>query len=546
MRLIGPVALTLVSIVFTMAVSPVRSAERVQITLLSTTDLHGHIYPIDYATNLPSADGFAKIATLIRDVRKESPQLVLVDCGDTIQGTPLAYYHNRVNNTPPDPMMVVMNALGFDALVVGNHEFNFGLAVLNKARSEARFPWLSANTERIADRQPAFAPYLVKEVKGVKIGILGLTTPGIPSWENEGNYAGLRFQDPVEVARRRVAELRNQEKVDVVLLALHMGLEENLATGVPSPGQVPNENAALKIVRSVPGIDVMFMGHTHRTIPGLTVGGALLSQAGRWGDHLSRADVYLERATSGERWQIVAKTSSSIPVTKDTPPDPEVLALAKPYHDETQAWLSKPVGQSARALSAANSRLEDTAIVDLVQRVQMEAGKADVSFAASFTLDARLPKGPVTLREIAGLYIYDNTLVVVELAGEQIKAALEHSARYFRPYEKGKTAAELVDSAIPGYNFDLAEGVDYTIDLTRPVGDRIVGLSYRGSPLAPDKKLRVAINNYRLNGGGGYSMFRGVPVLDRSSLEIRDLIVDWVQKHRDIPSEPTQNWRLIW
>jgi len=546
MRLIGPVALTLVSIVFTMAVSPVRSAERVQITLLSTTDLHGHIYPIDYATNLPSADGFAKIATLIRDVRNESPQLVLVDCGDTIQGTPLAYYHNRVNNTPPDPMMVVMNALGFDALVVGNHEFNFGLAVLNKARSEARFPWLSANTERIADRQPAFAPYLVKEVKGVKIGILGLTTPGIPSWENEGNYAGLRFQDPVEVARRRVAELRNQEKVDVVLLALHMGLEENLATGVPSPGQVPNENAALKIVRSVPGIDVMFMGHTHRTIPGLTVGGALLSQAGRWGDHLSRADVYLERATSGERWQIVAKTSSSIPVTKDTPPDPEVLALAKPYHDETQAWLSKPVGQSARALSAANSRLEDTAIVDLVQRVQMEAGKADVSFAASFTLDARLPKGPVTLREIAGLYIYDNTLVVVELAGEQIKAALEHSARYFRPYEKGKTAAELVDSAIPGYNFDLAEGVDYTIDLTRPVGDRIVGLSYRGSPLAPDKKLRVAINNYRLNGGGGYSMFRGVPVLDRSSLEIRDLIVDWVQKHRDIPSEPTQNWRLIW
>jgi len=546
MRLIGPVALTLVSIVFTMAVSPVRSAERVQITLLSTTDLHGHIYPIDYATNLPSADGFAKIATLIRDVRKESPQLVLVDCGDTIQGTPLAYYHNRVNNTPPDPMMVVMNALGFDALVVGNHEFNFGLAVLNKARSEARFPWLSANTERIADRQPAFAPYLVKEVKGVKIGILGLTTPGIPSWENEGNYAGLRFQDPVEVARRRVAELRNQEKVDVVLLALHMGLEENLATGVPSPGQVPNENAALKIVRSVPGIDVMFMGHTHRTIPGLTVGGALLSQAGRWGDHLSRADVYLERATSGERWQIVAKTSSSIPVTKDTPPDPEVLALAKPYHDETQAWLSKPVGQSARALSAANSRLEDTAIVDLVQRVQMEAGKADVSFAASFTLDARLPKGPVTLREIAGLYIYDNTLVVVELAGEQIKAALEHSARYFRPYEKGKTAAELVDSAIPGYNFDLAEGVDYTIDLTRPVGDRIVGLSYRGSPLAPDKKLRVAINNYRLNGGGGYSMFRGVPVLDRSSLEIRDLIVDWVQKHPDIPSEPTQNWRLVW
>ena len=183
--------------------------------------------------------------------------------------------------------------------------------------------------------------------------------------------------------------------------------------------------------------------------------------------------------------------------------------------------------------------------MDLVQRVQLDAGKADVSFAASFTLDAQLPKGAVTLREISGLYIYDNTLVVVELTGAQIKAALEHSSRYFRAYEKGKTAAQLIDPLIPGYNFDLAEGVNYTIDLTRPFDDRIRNLTYRGAPLDPAKKLRVAINNYRLNGGGGYSMFKGATVLDRSSVEIRDLIVDWVQKHPDIPSVPTDNWHLV-
>lgn len=518
--------------------------ERTQITLLSTTDLHGHIYPVDYTTNAPSNEGLAKVATLIRKVRAAAGEVLLVDCGDTIQGTPLMYHHNRINNTPTDPMMLVMNALNYDALVVGNHEYNFGLNVLQKARREAHFPWLSANTERTIDNSPAFDARIIKTLHGVRVGVLGLTTPGIPSWEDKENYAGLRFTDPVEAARRGVTNLRKKDKVDVVVLAMHMGLEENLATGIVSASQVPNENAALKIVRSVPGIDVLFMGHTHRTVPSLNVDTTLLTQAGRWGDHLSRADVYLERDDAAAAWRVVAKSSTCIPVESSTKPDPEVLALAKPYHDETQAWLARPIGRSAKALSSAESRLRDTAIIDLVQRVQLDAGKADVSFTASFTLNAHLPKGPVTVRDIAGLYVYDNTLVVIDLTGAQIKEALEHSALYFRPYEQGKTAAQLFDSSIPGYNFDLAEGVDYTIDLKRPQGSRITHLTFGGKPLDPTQHFRVAINNYRLNGGGGYTMFHNARVLYRSNVEIRDLILDWVQTHPDIPSEPTNNWRI--
>ncbi len=535
------VCLALFHLVVTLSAA---SPERVQVTLLSSTDLHGHIYPINYATNKPSNDGFAKVATLIRKVRAETGEVLLVDCGDTIQGTPLAYYHNRIHNTPTDPMMLVMNALHYDALAIGNHEYNFGLAVLHKARHEARFPWLSANTVHVADNSPAFPSHIVKIIKGVRVGVLGLTTPSIPHWENPDNYAGLRFTDPVEAARRGVAVLRRQEKVDVVVVAMHMGLEENLGTGAPSAGQAPNENAALKIVRSVPGIDVLFMGHTHRAIPGVNVGATTLTQAGRWGDHLSRADVFLERAEPGAAWQIVAKSSACLPVTASTIPDPDVLSLAKSYHEATQAWLSKPVGRSAKALSSAESRLRDTAIIDLIQKVQMDTGKADVSFTACFTLDARLPAGDVTLREIAGLYIYDNTLVVIELTGARIKDALEHSARYFLPYQDGKTAAQLIDPSVPGYNFDLAEGVNYTIDLRRTPGDRIIDLTYQGKPLNPAQSFRVAINNYRLNGGGGYSMFRDAKVLYRSSTEIRDLVVDWIRLNPDIPSEPTHNWRL--
>jgi 2',3'-cyclic-nucleotide 2'-phosphodiesterase/3'-nucleotidase len=165
--------------------------------------------------------------------------------------------------------------------------------------------------------------------------------------------------------------------------------------------------------------------------------------------------------------------------------------------------------------------------------------------AASFSLSAKVPAGKVTVRDIAGLYVYENTLCVLEVTGAQVKAALEHAAKYFRDYEPGKKAGELIDTRIPGYNFDLAEGVDYTIDLRQPVGSRIVDLRFGGAPIDPARKFRLAINNYRQNGGGGYSMYQGAPVLQRSSAEIRDLIIAWVEKHHTIPSEPNNNWRIV-
>ena len=520
--------------------------ERVQVTVLSTTDLHGNLYPVDYYANRPSNVGLAKVATLIRQARRHAPDLILLDSGDTIQGTPLAYYHNRIDNAPADPMILAMNALGFDGLAIGNHEYNFGLGVLQKAQQEARFPWLSANTLRAGTNEPAYPPYLLKTVRGVRVGILGLTTAGVPGWENPENYVGLKFADPVATAHRWVEHLRREEKVDLVVIAMHMGLEEDLATGQVSPGQQPMENCALQIAREVPGIDLILMGHTHRHIPSLVVGDTLLAQAGRWGDHLIRADVYLERQDPTAPWRVVARSSQSFAITDASAADPEILELGKPYHEATEAWLNRPIGRSQQPLSGAEARLKDTALIDLIQRVQLDAGQADVSFTASFNPAARLPAGDVTVRDIAGLYVYENTLIVVELTGAQIKEALEHSARYFRDGEPGRSPTELIDPRIPGYNFDLAEGVEYTIDLRRPHGDRIVDLRWKGAPLDPAQRLRVAINNYRLNGGGGYTMFREAPVLHRSSTEIRDLIIHWVERHPEIPTEPTNNWRLVW
>lgn len=518
-------------------------ADAARVTLLVTTDLHGRIYPLDYSTNKPAAVGLAKLSTLIKQAREEEPSLLLIDCGDTIQGTPLAYFHNRKNNTPPDPMMLVMNSLGYVSMTPGNHEYNFGLGVLRKARSEAKFPWLSANTYQSGTDQTAFTPYVTKEVNGVRVGILGLTTPSIPNWENPENYAGLEFRPLVSEAKKWVQILRARERVDVVVVAVHCGLEEDPVTGRKPPGDYDGENAALAIAREVAGIDAIFLGHTHREIPSLTVNGVLLAQAGRWGNKLVRAELNLSR--EGEAWKIATKTSRLIPVLPETAADPEVLALAEPYHRETQAWLEREIGKSARVVDVTAGPLQDSALLDLVQRAQLEAGKADVSLAALFNPRARIPAGDVTVRDIAGLYVYENTLVVVEVTGAQLKAALEYSARYFLPYAEGKTAADLVDRSVPAYNFDVAEGVSYDIDLRRPTGDRIQNLRFQGEPLAPDKKLRLATNNYRYNGGGGYAMLKGAPVLLRSSEEIRDIIIGWVEHHGEIPTEPTNNWRLL-
>ncbi|HET9526137.1 MAG TPA: bifunctional UDP-sugar hydrolase/5'-nucleotidase [Pyrinomonadaceae bacterium] len=517
--------------------------ERVQVTILGTTDLHGNINPIDYYTDKADNRGLAKVATLIKRIRKEQPNTLLVDSGDTIQGSPLESFHSRKNNVRTDPMMLVMNSLGYDAMAVGNHEYNFGLKVLEKARGEAKFPWLSGNTYEKGTQRTHYKPYIVKEVAGVKIGVLGLTTPGVPYWDNPPNYAGLEFREPVAEARKWVATLRSQEKVDVVVIAMHMGLGEDLRTGEAGPGQIPHENEAVSIAKEVPGIDVIFMGHTHRDVPSLYINGVLLTQANHWGRHLARADVYLQKSPSG--WRIYAKSARTIAADDRVEPDPEVVKLAEPYDRQTQEWLARVVAESPEELTAEEARFRDTAILDLIQKVQLEAGKADVSMVASFNQNARIAKGPVTVRDVTELYVYENTLVVLEVTGQQLKDALEHSAKYYNTYESGKTPRDLINEKIPAYNFDIAEGVTYDLDISKPIGSRIQNLRFKGQPLSLTRKLRLATNNYRVNGGGGYTMYKNAPVVYRSGEEIRELIVDWLERNKTIPTKPNNNWRIV-
>jgi len=533
-------------------------AEEVRISVLATTDLHGNLLPYDYYTARPVDRGLAKIASLIQDERSQNPNNLLIDCGDTIQGTPLESVYQQYIETghlplnlgfagralERDPMMLAMNDIGYDAMVVGNHEFNFGLKNLAQARSAADFPWISANIGVIPDATiKPFAPYFVKSVAGVKIAIVGITTPSIPDWESEEHYHGYRFENGVEAARRAVADVRAREHPDVVILAAHSGLDRDPKMLAASSGD-SREDMIYQVATEVKGIDAIVFGHTHQQLAELKLGDVLLMQPKNWGMSLGRLDLVLDHDASGS-WKIVSKTSRLIPVTAATPTDAKVAKIGRPYHDLTERYLNTQIAEAPISLDARLARVEDTALLDAVQRVQLFYSKADVSFASAFNTRVTIPKGPVTVRQIAALYVYENELYAIEGTGKMVREALENAARYFQTCSGDCSQGQLINRKVIGYNYDMAQGVDYDIDLTRPVGDRIRNLRWHGQPLQDTQPLRIAVNNYRSGGSAGYSTYRGAKVVWRSGEEIRDLVIRYYIDHKELPVKSDGNWRIV-
>lgn len=310
-------------------------ARETRVTVVATTDLHGNIYPYDYLTGKPAPRGLASIATLIQAERKANPNVILIDTGDTIQGAPLEsvwQQYVRTGKLPAglhfpspvptvDPMMLLMNRLGYAAMAVGNHEFNYGLSNLEKARFQANFPWLAANTKATGGRKP-FGKYVVKQAGGVKVAIIGLMTPAVPSWEKPENYHDYSFTDVKTAALEAVSELREKEKPDIIVAGIHAGLERDLKTGAIRPGETPKENMVYQVATEVPGIDAIAFGHTHQSLENQMLNGVLLVQAKNWGMSLGAMDFVLEDKPEGG-WKIRSKSSRLIPVREDTVADPD-------------------------------------------------------------------------------------------------------------------------------------------------------------------------------------------------------------------------------
>ncbi len=509
------------------------------ITLLGTADSHGHLAAWDYYADKAVPAGMTKIATLVKQQRATAPHALLLDCGDTTEGTPLAFYFAKKDAEKPNPEIAVFNAMQYDAMAVGNHEFNFGLDSMWKAKRESHFPWLAANLRQVYTAGVAyFPPYVVKNVSGVRVGIIGFVTPGVPRWEIPDHYRGYVFEPIVDSAKKVVPLVRS--KADLVVVIMHSGLDRDPKTGeIHESEDSSGENAAWELAEQVPGIDLIFYGHTHQEMPELVVNGVLLTQPKNWGGSLARADVKMERDAS-DTWKIDSKHSKTIPATDAVVDDPQIARIVAPYHEATEKYLNTPIATSPKAMDGSTARYMDDPLVDLIHKVQLEAGHADVSMATMFFPGVKIPAGPVTAREAAALYVYDNTLYTVQMTGAQLKEALEHAASFYSgwPLEAGQK------EKLPGYNSDSAEGVSYVIDLTRPVGDRVQALTYKGAPLDPAEQLRVAINNYRYTGGGGYTVYRDLPIAERSNDEIRELLIEYLARTKTISPDAVGNWHI--
>ncbi|MFD8807770.1 bifunctional metallophosphatase/5'-nucleotidase [Streptomyces sp. NPDC059597] len=551
--------------------------KRYALTVMGTTDLHGHVFNWDYFKNAEYADpagnalGLSRISTLVNRVREEKGRhnTLLIDAGDTIQGTPLTYYYAKVDpitakGGPVHPMALAMNAIGYDAAALGNHEFNYGIETLRKFESQLRFPLLGANAVDAKTLKPAFRPYVMKEFRvpgapPVKVAVLGLTNPGIAIWDKAYVQGKLAFEGLEEQAAKWVPKLRSMG-ADVVIVSAHSG-----TSGTSSYGdQVPYvENAAANVARLVPGIDAILVGHAHLEIPELRVVNeksgktVVLSEPLCFAERLTLFDV--ELVLRRGKWE-VESVGASLRDSRTVADDPKITKLLTAEHEKVVAYVNQVVGRATETLTTVDARYKDAPIIDLINRVQEDVVKAALagtayaslpvlSQASPFSRTSEIPAGDVTIRDLSSLYVYDNTLVAKLLTGAQVRAYLEYSAEYFVQTAPG--AAVDVDKLTnangrPDYNYDYVSGLSYDIDVAQPAGSRIRNLAFGGAPLDDAAQFVFAVNNYRANGGGAFPYVASAKELWSESTEIRTRIAEWVTAKGELDPKDfaSVDWKL--
>ncbi|HEY8795941.1 MAG TPA: 5'-nucleotidase C-terminal domain-containing protein [Gemmatimonadaceae bacterium] len=506
----------------------------------ATTDVHGHLTGWDYYANRPdTARGLTRAATIIDSIRATAPgRVVLVDAGDMLQGTPLTYVAARRQSFAVHPVFAAMNAMHYDAAAVGNHEFNYGLPFLYSSARGARFPLLAANAYAASGRAPFQGRTLV-ERGGARIVIIGATTPGSNAWDRDNLSGKLVIGSIIPAVRAQVDSAR-REHADVIVVVMHTGLGEPSSYDTVV-SRLPSENVAAEVARAVTGIDLIVYGHSHKQMADTVIAGTLLMQPKNWATSVAVAALRLQQ--TGEGWRVAGKSSSLIESAGHAE-NASVASAARAAHAAAMQYVAMAAGTTDVRWSADSGRVTDTPLADLILEVERRTAHSDLASTAVFDVGARIDSGPVTVGEIARLYPYENTLSAVRITGAQLKAYLEYSARYYGTFGTSEPA---VHADIPGYNFDIVAGADYTIDLSRPAGRRITSLTVRGKPVSDADSFTLALNNYRRSGGGGYAMLRDAPEVYISTTEIRDLLIAEVERRKRIsPADYFQrNWSIV-
>ena len=497
------------------------AADTAHVVIVATTDVHGRLIGWDYVRDAAAPGGLARVATAVETLRARYPgMLVLVDAGDLLQGNPFATFYGRYDKRQPHPIVDAMNALQYDVVTPGNHDFDFGVDFLRRAASQATYRYVSANVHDSVGGL-VFPPTVLLPRGSLKVGVTGFTTPGVMLWDRTQLAGRVSVRRIAGAASTALASLQSQG-ADLKVVLMHSGFGESSydTTGVGA------ENAAAALATVNPKPDLVVVGHTHREMRDTVINGVHFVQPRNWAQSISVVHVWLSREQGAGSWKVTNVRADIIPLA-NVPEQARFVRRLDGVHGAARLWAATPLGRATPGFDARYARAQDTPVLDFINEVQRRRSGAQLSAAAAFDVQAGLPEGEVHQREVLGIYPYENTLRAVKISGQQLREFLEHSARYFRGYGPNQP---IINDSVPGYNFDVVSGVVYNIDLSRPVGLRIRGLAYEGRIVQPSDSFTMAVNSYRQVGGGGYSMLSRARVVYDKGEDIRELLVDEIRR----------------
>lgn len=535
----------------------------VKLKIVETSDVHGNFYPYDFVRRQPSAGSLARVYTWVQQERRRfGDNLILLDNGDILQGQPSAYYYNYIDTVSPHLTAEMLNFMAYDAGNMGNHDIETGRAVFDRWTGDCRFPVLGANILDTATGKTHLKPYVVLEREGVKIAVLGMITPAIPMWLSENLWPGLRFEDMETAARKWIPFIREQEKPDVIIGLFHAG-----KNAVWMGGKY-RDNASVEVASRVPGFDVVLAGHDHAR--------ACFKVANEAGDSVLVVNPANNAVTVGDVEITLTlrggKVTDKLVEGRLTDvgalePSPEFMQHFAGQYDAIQAFVSKKIGRFTQPISTRPAYFGPSAFVDLIHRLQLEIGKAEISLAAPLSFDARIEAGDIYVSDMFNLYKYENMLYTMSLSGKEIRGALEMSYALWtnQMHSPGDPLLLLRESSVsgaeertffqhPSYNFDSAAGIIYTVDVTRPAGQKVTILSMAdGTPFDENRMYKVAVNSYRGNGGGEL-LTKGAGIsqeelksriLFSTDKDLRYYLMQYIEQRQIVTPRSLDQWKFI-
>ena len=514
--------------------------DTVSVVVVATTDVHGRAMHWDYVTDTEAPWGLTRVATVVDSLRRSLPGgVVLVDAGGLLQGDPFSTYFATESGLRGHPVIDAMNVLQYDAFAVGDHDFDFGFGTFSAIMDQATFPVLAANvyTAEVNARR-ALGDVNVVNRNGVSVGIAGFTTPGAMVW-NRPQLAGRYVVRPIIAEAQQTMNDLVAAGAELKVVVVHSGM------GGPSsydPRGIGEENVGARFAELPVKPDLVVLGHSHRNVVNITVNGVHFMQPRPLARSVALARILLARPHESRPFQVLRITSEEIPLD-GVPPHPGLTRRLSPSHNVVQTWANAPLAEVTERWSARFARTGDNPVIDLINEVQRRSVDAQLSATPAFDLRVSFGPGRVRRRDVLGLYPDESTPVSVRIDGGTLRNFLERSAEYFTTGQGGRAT---VDPNFRGRDFDIVSGLDYAIDVTRPVGSRIRQMVYDGRLVTTRDTFTLALSSFRRVGGGGYPMLARLPVVATRHERMRDLLLAEVESRRVLTSPPYSNvnWRI--